>query len=418
MKVLWITNILFPYPSAKLNIEPPVGGGWMLASAYRLSKQQADMQLAIATVYKGREIKKYEEDNIIYYLLPLKGNNTQYNKQLENLWRFVTDDFKPNLVHIHGTEFAHGLAFINACSEIRTVVSIQGLVSVISKYYYSGIKIPEIIKNLTLRDIVRRDSIIQQKWKLYKRGLIETEILKKSSDVIGRTSWDKSHVLSINPNLRYHFCNETLREEFYHHTWNYNNCEKHSIFVSQAWYPIKGLHKLLEAMPLILRGFPDAKVYVAGTDITKMDNFTDRIRLSGYGKYIRSLITKFNLSGKVIFCGSLNEMEMCQQYLKANVFVCPSSIENSPNSLGEAQMLGVPYLSAYVGGAPDMVSKQNDSSLYRFEEIEQLAYKICTIFNKKGCANTINERNLALERHDPILNTRQLLKIYNSITEL
>lgn len=418
MKVLWVSNIIFPYPSIQLNIEPPVAGGWMLASAFRLSTQQNDIHLAVATVYKGQKIRKFESDNIVYFLLPLNGNNTKYNKSLEHYWKAIVDDFMPDLVHIHGTEFAHGLAFINACPDIKTVVSIQGLVSVISNYYYSGISISQIIKNITFRDIIRKDSIIQQKRKLYKRGLIETEILKKTSDVIGRTSWDKSHVLAINPNLRYHFCNETLREEFYHHIWNYSNCEKHSIFVSQAWYPIKGLHKLLEAMPLILREFPDTKIYVAGTDITKTDNFSDLIRISGYGKYIRSLIYKYNLCDKVIFTGPLNETKMCQQYLKANIFVCPSSIENSPNSLGEAQILGVPYLSAYVGGTPDMVSQQNNLSLYRFEEIEQLAYKICSIFDKKENANIVNERNTALERHDPTLNTRQLLKIYNSITEI
>ena len=412
MKILWITNILFPYPAIRLNLDPPVVGGWLYTSATALLQLQSDMQLAIATVYNGLELKKYESDNITYYILPLKGDNTKYNKTLEKHWKFIADDFKPEIAHIHGTEFAHGLAFINACPDITTVVSIQGLVSVISKYYYSGIKISEIIKNITLRDIIRGDSIIQQKRKLYKRGLIETEILKKISDVIGRTSWDKSHALAINPKLKYHFCNETLREEFYHHIWNYNNCEKHTIFVSQAWYPIKGLHKLLDAMPLILRKFPDTKIYVAGADITKANNFSDKIRLSGYGKYIKSLICKYNLSGKVIFTGPLNEKEMCQQYLKANVFVCPSSIENSPNSLGEAQMLGVPCVASYVGGVMDMM-QGSEEFLYRFEETEMLAEKVCNVFEKKDSQKDLKEQ--ALNRHNYKLNTNSLIGIYRSI---
>lgn len=40
--------------------------------------------------------------------------------------------------------------------------------------------------------------------------------------------------------------------------------------------------------------------------------------------------------------GPLNEEKMHEQYLKANVFVIPSVIENSPYSLSEAMMLGVP----------------------------------------------------------------------------
>ena len=81
-----------------------------------------------------------------------------------------------------------------------------------------------------------------------------------------------------------------------------------------------------------------------------------------------------------MFLGSLSESEMCKRYLKSNVFVCPSAIENSPNSLGEAQALGMPYLTAYVGGAPDMVG-QNVETLYRFEEIEMLAQKVCDVFD-------------------------------------
>lgn len=63
---------------------------------------------------------------------------------------------------------------------------------------------------------------------------------------------------------------------------------------------------------------------------------------------------------------------MKQEYLNANVFICPSSLENSPNSLGEAQILGTPCLASYVGGIPDMMFG-NEGYLYRFEEIEMLA---------------------------------------------
>lgn len=41
--------------------------------------------------------------------------------------------------------------------------------------------------------------------------------------------------------------------------------------------------------------------------------------------------------------------------LNANMFLLPSAIENSPNALGEAQMLGVPCVSSRVGGVEDMI---------------------------------------------------------------
>ena len=54
------------------------------------------------------------------------------------------------------------------------------------------------------------------------------------------------------------------------------------------------------------------------------------------------------------FEGFLSAEKMKRLLLESNVFVCPSSIENSPNSLGEAMLLGVPCVASDVGGIADM----------------------------------------------------------------
>ena len=54
----------------------------------------------------------------------------------------------------------------------------------------------------------------------------------------------------------------------------------------------------------------------------------------------------------------------------------PSSIENSPNSLGEAQLLGVPCIASDVGGVTDMIPNKECGIIYRFEEVELLAKHI------------------------------------------
>lgn len=72
---------------------------------------------------------------------------------------------------------------------------------------------------------------------------------------------------------------------------------------------------------------------------------------------------------------------MITEYLNANVYVLPSCIENSPNSLCEAQILGVPCISSICGGTADFINNNIDGLLYRCEEYEQLAQKIINIFN-------------------------------------
>lgn len=193
----------------------------------------------------------------------------------------------------------------------------------------------------------------------------------------GRTAWDYAHVLAINPDVRYHRVGETLRNIFYNHKWEYAKCTPHSIFVSQASYPIKGLHFLLRAAAIVKREYPDIRIRVAGEDIISKSP----IRLSGYGKYLKHLIRNLNLEDNVAFIGLRDEEEMLAEYLNANVFALPSVIENSPNSLGEAMQLGMPCVASICGGTPE-IAGMNADVLYRCEEIEELAEKLKNIFSK------------------------------------
>ena len=412
MRVLWITNILFPEAERLLsgNGELKASGGWMLGSAEALLLN-SDIKLTVATVStKVKSLTKLEGSKMTYYILPMGHGNQRINHEYEPLWKQVQSEVRPDVVHIHGTEYSHGLAYMCACGSDNVVISIQGMTS--AYYYYYGMSKSDVYKSLTLRDLLR-GSIIDDQHRFKKRSEYEIKMLCMAHHVIGRTSWDRAHVWAINPDAKYHFCNETLRPEFYDGSmWSYEKCNKHSIFLSQAGYPIKGLHQLLKAMPLILTHYPDTTIRVAGGDITKCDSFKDWLHFSGYGRYVKNLIHHLHLTGKVTFIGNKNAEEMKQEYLNANVFVCPSTIENSPNSLGEAQILGVPCIASYVGGIPDMM-KGNEDNLYRFEEVEMLAEKVCQVFTAKEQQNDMIA--IAAMRHNPKINSSNLYCIYQSV---
>lgn len=416
MKVLWISNILFPEAEQLLSGagELTSSGGWMLGAAEALI-EHGEVELYVASVSsKVMNLSKLKGKKIVYYVIPYGKGNKVYNLDYCPFWKQIYDDLNPDIVHIHGTEFSHGLSYMKVCNVDNVVISIQGLLSVYYKYFYAGMTNGNILRNITIRDLLR-GTIYSDRSKFISRSKYELEMLQKAKHIIGRTSWDKSHVWAVNSNCKYYFCNETLRSPFYLGTrWNYRDCVKHSIFLSQAGVPFKGLHQVLKAMPIILRHYPNAIIRVAGTDITKSDSLGDKLRLSGYGKYIRYLIKSLNLQGKVIFTGSLNGEQMKQEYLKANIFICPSAIENSPNSLGEAQILGVPCVASNVGGVIDMMCG-NEKNLYRFSDVEMLARKVCDIFEFQN--NPSEMVSLAFERHNPIANAKQLLQIYKNIRE-
>ncbi|MCM1502963.1 MAG: glycosyltransferase [Bacteroidales bacterium] len=406
MRVLWITNIPLPPICDALGWQIPAVGGWMYSTLKRVANLN-DIEFAIASVYSGNKLIFKEIDNYKYYLLPLSGCSAiQYNRHLEKYWKDIQETFRPDVVHIHGSEYPHGLAYVRVCGTDGVVVSIQGIVSAYCRYY----TLDGVHKSLlTFRDFLKNDSITKSKRKFEKRGVSEKELLSSVEHIIGRTEWDKAHTWALNPDANYYYCGETLRDSFYKHKWNYSKCNPYTIFVSQASYPIKGMHKLLEAMPLVLRKYPDTKVYVAGNNPASLQWW----RITGYGKYIKSLITKYNLEEHIIFTGMLSEEDMCKAYLNANIFVCPSAIENSPNSLGEAQLLEMPYIAAYVGGVPELV-KDNPAVMYRFEETEMLAKKICELFDMGASFKPVPYDKW---RYDGEYNASLLNEIYRTIMQ-
>lgn len=413
MRILWLTNIPLPEANNISNIKPIPFGGWLDRTSRDLGCDDG-IQLAIAFPDIDRANDVLRGKKISYYpFYPIHLNNMK-NVMLE----LIVEKTRPDLVHIFGTEFAHSLAMINICKSknIKFVVSIQGLVSIYAQHYMANLP-HSIQRSFTIRDLVKRDNIKQQQKSFYQRGKTEIEAIQKSEHVIGRTTWDKACVTQMNSLVKYHFCNETLRDSFYENEWNLEKCERNSIFISQSAYPIKGLHILLRAMVLVVKQFPSSMLYISGHDIVNSKSIKEKMRLSSYGKYIKKLIISCNLQNHVKFTGILDEQAMCERYLRSNVFVCPSSIENSPNSLGEAMLLGVPCVASDVGGISDMLVHKEEGFTYPFDEEYMLAYYICEIFKDEDLARRIstNARRHAQITHCHIKNLSDLRKIYKLV---
>lgn len=392
----------------------PFVGGWMESAAMNVMKHDDTIQLGVVSFAHIPELRIVDNLAIKYYLVPAsKYKNGRYDESYENFFRQIDRDFNPDIVHIHGSEYPHSLAWVKACGADNVVISIQGLVWFYAYHYYGGIRMKDLIGHLTLRDLVRNDSVFLQKGRMERRGKYEIELLRSVNHVIGRTSWDKSCVWAVNSDSRYHFCNETLRASFYTDKWRLDFCERHSIFLSQGHYPIKGFHKMIEALPYILKSYPDTKVYIAGNNFMASSIW----RRNGYASYVHHLMKGNHVTDNIHFLGPLSEQEMKERYLKSHVFVCPSAIENSPNSVGEAQLLGVPLVASYVGGTMDMVQDGVTGFLYRFEEISLLAYRICQLFADDRLCSRLSEqeREVALKRHDADANAETLISIYRNI---
>ncbi len=341
MRVLWLCNIMLPFIAKSLGQKIIVKEGWLsgLASKLILNRSRHDITLAICfpassdldMVKTDKSLfVKDQADTVDYYIFREDtAHPEKYDAGLEESLGAIMEDFKPDVLHIFGTEFPHTLAAVKAFhNPQRTLIGIQGLCSAIADVYMADLPLAAQ-KKKTVRDILKKDGLFEQQEKFRKRGAFETEALSLVGHVTGRTDFDREMTKKFAPQAKYHFMNETLRSEFYSNTWNIDKIEHFSLFLSQGNYPIKGLHYVLDILPEIVEEYENTTVYVAGDVITAHGSLRDKIRLSGYGKYLLSQIKKHKLEDHIKFVGRLHSDRMCARFLKTHVFLCPSAIENS-----------------------------------------------------------------------------------------
>lgn len=418
MKILWLCNMMLPVIAKELGLPFSSREGWLTGTYeqfVREENRQWELGICFPISKNDREFS-FSIGAVKCYGFRENLNMPQcYHKEVEISLKKILEDFQPDVVHIFGTEFPHTLAMIRAWERpSQILLGIQGLCYKIAEVYTQGIP-PQVIQHATFRDLVKRDSLRDQQRKFRLRGENEKEAIRQVTHIAGRTRFDREEVLGIHPEAVYHSLNETMRGSFYTGRWERKTAEPYSIFLSQGDYPIKGFHYMLQAMPKILEKHPKAHLYVAGNPIFG-GKITETIKLSSYGKYLKSLIRQHHLEHQVTLLGKLEEAAMKAQFLKSSVFVCPSVLENSPNALGEAMLLGVPVVAAATGGIPDLVTDGKEGLLYPAGNIAALADAIEKAWNPEGSLSLSGAAALrAAGTHNRHTNYERLMEVYHEI---
>ena len=215
MKILWMCNLILPKIAEELKTTVPYGGGWMSGLAEDLTSAE-EINLSVCFPYASAI--EGSAGKIRYF--GFDGENTICN---------IIKKENPDVVHIFGTEYMHSYYAARVCEKLgilhKAVVSAQGIVSFASKHYFGGV--PTYVKYArSFRDVLKRQSINKAKKTFEKRGIFERKTLNKVKHVIGRTDWDYACTHQINSDIKYHFCNETLRDSFYENEWDIENIEK------------------------------------------------------------------------------------------------------------------------------------------------------------------------------------------------
>ena len=416
MKVLWTVNLIPANVSAKLSLQTEVLGGWVESMAKEL-RNFDNLELAIAC--KCEENQDFFEtiDGVNYYSLNY-SSTTNFDLLVSRCSKIIAD-FSPEIIHIEGTEFLHSKAMLCAAKSqnIPAVVSMQGILNGYYNYQCGNLQIDDMMFSKSLTNIFSAWIMHLRKTRWYKpRMKPEKEIIENADYILGRTTWDRAHSYAINPNAKYYPCSRILRAPFYEEKWSLEKTERHSIYVGNGYNALKGAHFVVMALPYLIREYPDVKVYIAGYKPFQ-ENDKRSILKKGYAAYLKKLIYDLGVQDHIEFTGPLKAPQVAQMLSKVNAYVLCSTIENSPNTLGEAMMVGTPCVSAYVGGVSDMAEDGKEALFYRNDDPKLLAWNLKRIFDSDELALSLSEAGKKKARitHDPERNAQLLIDAYTDI---
>ncbi len=412
MKVLWFTNTP-ANADVYFQSELKGTGGWLKSLDQALQKH-VDLHIAF---YSGEDkVFQYKQSN--YY--SLKWKISIISKIKERFFGFVLDkedldrylliinEVKPDIIHIHGTENPFG-CFIPYV-KIPVVVSIQGNITVCNQKFLSGFEKKYLRVNnrsiSSLKAFFFARSFLQS-FKLFnKMHTRELNNLKFVKNIVGRTAWDRRITSIMAPKSVYYHNDEILRDSFYDYTWFPNTTSMTILFTTNGNTIYKGFETVCEALYELNKLGLNCRWHIAGVNTNDLI-----VKLAK-----KKLKDKYPKEGMVLL-GNLNEKELVAELLKANIYVMPSHIENSPNNLSEAMILGMPCISTFVGGVGTLITDKVDGILIQSGDPWCMAGAILELINNQDYAIELgrNARITAVKRHNKDQIVNGLIDIYKDI---
>jgi len=390
----------------------------------RLFAGDRENELGLAFITTNPNDKACTEGNVRY--LPIYTPALSWRGKLKNYYggykhdqstrflpdvRRVVEVFRPDVVHLFGLE--NPLALAASEVEVPKVVHLQGLLSPYQNAFMPpGLNTKSFVLPFSLREWIFRNGYIFAKKSMDVRGEREYELFKKFNSFMGRTEWDFRVSSLLSPNSAYYHVDEVLRNAFYLHAgqWQGGNDRHFTIISTLSDTIYKGLDLVLKTARLLRR-------------TTSIPFRWQIVGINASDGIVRFFERELDITGKdvgVEYLGVKSEDELCNLLLQANVYVHPSYIDNSPNSVCEAQLLGMPVIGCDVGGVPSLIKNAETGYLVPANAPFELSYLLREMASDRKLCERLghNAYVAAAQRHDRNKIKRDLLQAYAKVTQI
>jgi glycosyltransferase involved in cell wall biosynthesis len=392
---------------------------WIDAMLDELLKYEF-ITIALAQPVSSRDFQKNINEGVTLYGLPNIKERNIFKRAYQNLVHAtenikinsyipqVINDFEPDIVQVFGSENPFGLV----AGQIKkpVVLHIQGFLTIWQEKWFSGISKWEQLRYSRLKDLLFMHGVLNEFYTFRKRAEREAVILSNCKYFIGRTDFDKRAALLLSHNSKYFHCEEFIRKDFFETQWNQplGNIVKCVSILKGTSY--KGIELLVRTFS-ILKAHTSYSFELNICGVSKNEEIIELIKK----KYKK----EYNLLD-IKFLGSLTSDNLVKQLCNSNFYVHPSYIENSPNSVCEAMILGMPVVSTNVGGITSLITDKEEGLLVQEGEPYSMAGAINELINDYNFARLLgkNARKRSLMRHNPGVIGERLIEIYKTILSL
>ena len=412
LRVLWFANT--PGLSVNISKKQSSAGGWISSLQAEIENTgQCDLGFAF---YSDQELSPFDYNRTKYYPIQRLGHNkrlrliqrilgkTEYK---ENLSRFlqIVEDFKPDIIQVHGTENSFGL-ITEHISKIPVVVSIQGNLTVNASKYFSGLPMPILTERFRSGNFFLKMDFRQ----FVKRSIIEREILKNVKYIMGRTDWDRRVCLTLAPQAYYFHQEEMMRPSFYETDWKESQNQDLIFHTTSSNSVYKGFETIIDTAILLKNNRVDFLWTVAG--VKEEDPLVRLVKKS------RKISRLSDIQIRTL--GLVSEKELATHMTGAKIYIQVSHAENSPNSVCEAMLLGMPVIATAVGGTSSLLTNHDTGILVQDGDAYVMAGAIIELIKNpsKSFAMADRAKKIARERHHHQSVASQLLNNYRSILKL